>query len=738
MTTGRTAALLAAVTVALLCAIQAFRPPLATVWGDEGTFLAMAESVAFDRDIHFDDRDRLRLEALDPEDRGAATVILQTSDDGQLSYSKPFLFSVLAAPFVPIAGRAGPIVFNIVALGLASALAFWSLRRRSDLGTAALVLVTFLGASVVLPYVFWRMSDILQLSLVLAGLALALRPPGATTDVVSMGGNAISRGLDRLMLWPGAPYLGIAMLAAAATMRINNVAMLAVPAMAALLARDLKRTIRLTLAAGLAVAGWLAMSSMLTGEPTPYWATRASFTPITGYPSDTNTVADEAFAVRPATHKTPVVPAAGAVRSAYATGYFLFGRHSSLMFYFPAALVLIIAILRRPDAAGVAALIGFAGATAFFLIWMPWNYFGGNTFLGNRYLLAAYPALLLAPRRLPSPRLLALAWSLAFVGYGSALWSVSRFHGLDASSQSHARAGIFRALPYESTSRDLSGNDRYWGEQFVRFVDPFADVGRWHFVLDSTRPSAEMLAAQWQPLSTMRLLVAADAPATVLTYDDWRGSQTFSLDDLPRQDGNAVVDLALAQPWRRHRFWWHWTQEYNAWLFRLGLRSAEGAPVRANVRLLGDPAVLESTFAHSLESVVIPDRPAAGTEGVIRLAVRNTGPRPWRPEAVTPVFARLSLVPVTTRADGTQSAAPESSSPLETITRARIPLAAAVESGALAELEIPITWPHPTGKTAGTWELEIDLVLAHVGSFASRLGAPLVRETLEIAPADPG
>lgn len=728
MTPGRSAALLAAVTVALLSAMLPFRPPLGTVWGDEGTFLAMAESVARDRDLRFDDRDRARLEALAPEDRGAGTVILQTSDDGRFSYSKPILYPLLAAPFMPLAGRAGPIVLNILALGLASALAFAALRRRSDRGTAALVLVTFLGASVVLPYVFWRMSDILQLSLVLAGLALSLRASGdGQTETTADGG-----WIDRLLLWSGAPHFGIVLLAAAATMRINNVALLAVPAMAALLARDVKRTAVLTLVAALATAGWLAFGGALTGELTPYYAKRASFTPLTGYPSATNNVAEEAFTDRPATHKTPVVPAAGVVRSAYATGYFLLGRHSGLLVYFPAALILIIATLRRPDAAGTAALIGFAGSAAFFLIWMPWNYFGGNTFLGNRYLLAAYPALLLAPRRLPSPRMLAVAWLVALVAYGSALMSVVRVHDLDTSSQSHARAGIFRALPYESTSRDLSGNDHYWGEQFVRFVDPFAEIGQWHFVLDSARAPTELLIAQWQPLGTLRLLVEADAPNTALTYRDWRSSTTFALDALPQQDGGAIVDLAVAPPWRRHRFWWHWTQEYNAWLFRLGLRSVDGEPVRANVRLLGDPAVLEASFAHARESLELPQQPLAGSEGTIRLAVRNTSPRPWRPDAVTPVFAELTLVPTfgVPGAIDPGTSTPTAEEVPGAITHAPIRLPSVVESGALTALEIPITWPD----TPGSWILEIDLVLTHVGSFASRLGAPLVHENVEIAP----
>ena len=61
------------------------------------------------------------------------------------------------------------------------------------------------------------------------------------------------------------------------------------------------------------------------------------------------------------------------------------------------------------------------GLALFYLVWMPANFFGGETFLGNRYILSAYPCLLVALSRLPSRRVL-----LAHLGNGGDRGSVGR------------------------------------------------------------------------------------------------------------------------------------------------------------------------------------------------------------------------------------------------------------------------------------------------------------------------
>ena len=267
----------------------------------------------------------------------------------------------------------------------------------------------------------------------------------------------------------------------------------AVPVLAALLARDLRRAMRVGGAIVLAYVAALALTWALSGAVNPYKAPRATFNAETGYPVGAGSAAALARFDRPielATSTLDFAPLFDAGRTAYATLYFFVGRHTGLVLYLPAALCssprspaggpLRPASRRSPDS---------PASRLFYLVWMPVNFFGGETFLGNRYILAAYPCLLVALPRLPSRRLLLAIWSLAAVVGASALASQWRYGALDATSQAHTHAGLFRLLPYESTASNLDGRrDRYWAEDFVRFVDPFAAPEAWSFS-DRERPA---------------------------------------------------------------------------------------------------------------------------------------------------------------------------------------------------------------------------------------------------------
>ena len=147
MSQSRAAVLLAAATLAVLLVLAAYRSPLSRVWGDEGTFLAMMASLTEDADLRFDDRDLARVEGAAG---GRSHLILQRANGG-VAYSKPVAFALAAAPFYAVLGEWGPIALNLLAFGVALGIAVACLRRLGSGGAAALVLVTFAGAAVVVP-----------------------------------------------------------------------------------------------------------------------------------------------------------------------------------------------------------------------------------------------------------------------------------------------------------------------------------------------------------------------------------------------------------------------------------------------------------------------------------------------------------------------------------------------------------------------------------------------------------
>ncbi|RMH15789.1 MAG: hypothetical protein D6696_19745 [Acidobacteria bacterium] len=709
MSHGRAAALLAILCLVLLGTLLPLRAGLQRVWGDEGTFLAMAESLVHDRDLAFDERDRRRLLAAAETEPGAGAVILERDDDGTIAFSKPILYPLAAAPFVALFGDQGPALLNALLLALALALAHAFLSRWNDPGRSALVVVTFAGASVLLPYVLWRMSDVMQAAFTLAGLALscaALRPAAARPQ------GRLSRLLDRR--W--APCLGAVLLGLTVAMRVTNAALAAVPVLAHLFARRRRRAVALAASAALAYLAAAGLTWQLTGHPDPYRAPRTSFTAATGYPAGPEAAAAERFDRRPATHHRSLAAVGKLDRVAYSAAYFWLGRHTGLAVYFPAALALLAAALRRPDALGRAALLAFAACVAFFVGWLPENYFGGHTFIGNRYLLTAYAALLVAPRRLPGRRLLFAVWGLAFVAYASALWSTVRCRGLDVyPSQSHAHAGLFRLLPYESTAQDLMSRDRYWSGAFLRFVDPFAELRPWHAVLDSGRPAAEVMIARWQPAAPLRLVVETDAPEAWLTMRDYAGRESHPVGAGQRRGGFAVVDLAPSRPWRYHRFWFFPEQRYRVHLLRLALHVPHGR-ARARLYYLDDPALLEQSFAYERRDATAADECPAGGRLPLSLRLRNASPRTWLHEGVTPVYLKLRWH----AADG--DVAGES---------APFRLPAAVAPGQELGLEVEADCP----AAPGPYRLEADLLLARVGWFAERLGEPILHRPVEVLPA---
>jgi len=704
-------AILVAIVLALL---SSQRTPIDQVIADEGTYLAMIESLKVDGDLRFTEADRLRIEA--QKERGRQEIILQRGTDGRIAYSKPILFPLLSWPFAPSFGERGPIVLNAIALLLATLLALRYLRLLAqkdsqDPQLAELLMVTFLGAAVIVPYVFWRMGDSLQMALALAGLTLTLERQRLESEV----DNVRPREL-----------FGMLLLAALLTLRISNGIVAVVPILAALLARRFKRALLLGTALLLACVLFAGASQQLIGATNPYRAVRTAFLPETGYPTGIpQEELDHRFLDFRRSHITEVDTPSTLPQAAFATLYFLIGRHTGLIFYFPAAvLLLLLALRRRGDAVGWASLFAFLTTTAFFVGWKPDNYFGGETFLGNRYLISYYPLLLFVIPRLPSLRLLLLPWLIALPCYASALYSETTKGVLDQGTQSHTSRGLFAGLPIETVAQYIEGTiDRYWAGQLVRFVDPYAKVNSVNFELSSDTPAAEVVLAQWEIPSGLRFVVQTDAKSATFEVADYRRQQSFEVgQDAKDQTPLGVpVNLRPSRPWRRHSFWFA-QRPYYVRVLELRLLSAEATkdhPVKAVVTFFGDPFLLEQMVNYNLHRLDWPAAAEAGESAVLRASIENRGARNWEPVDTAAVTARWRFFRV--KEDGSFELANESG---------RLPLPRA-EIAVPVEVEIPVTWP----QQPGTYELEVDLVLEHVAWFQERLGHPLGRRRYEVLPA---
>jgi hypothetical protein len=701
--------LLALLALACQFSLLAARGTAPVVSGDEGTFLAMTSSLALDGDLDFSSRDRERLESY--TEAGRRAVILQKTESG-ISYSKPTLFPLLAAPWYRLFGETGVVLLNAVALSLALICAWGFLRRRTGVENPAPEMVSFVGTGVLLSYVVWTMSDSLQASLVLAGLAMAL------------GGSRMSTAggrLDRFFSSPSSAVLGSVLLGMAASMRFPNLLLALAPPIALVLQGRRRRGALAAVVLALTVLGALGVNQVLAGAPVPYKALRATFNAQTGYPAGEGGGERLAhFEEARATHRLGVLPTLKPRVSLYSSLYFFVGRHTGLLLYASAALVFAWAAVRRRDTVGWTLVAAAAAMAIFYIFWMPRNYFGGGTFLGNRYFLTAQAALLLAPRCLPGRRALTAVWGIAIVVFVSALYSSARTRESDGTSQMHAHAGVFRLFPYESTATDLDGRrDRYWSDELVRFVDPFAGVGEHGFKLTAGAPAAEIVTASGRGHGVIRLLVQANVPEVELVYRDWLTKKRYRF---RAEEGGArgFLEVTPSPTIRRHPYWWDEQTLLSVRALSLQLLNPAGGPAQAEVRYAGPYRFVPRFYRAELESVSIPSRGAPGASRRLSIGLRNTGSRYWATDDPIPVFLGYRLYELP-RLDGTP-----------TIYGPLTPLSERVSPGDVLNASLDFQLPGQEGQ----YEVVIDLVVAGLNWFEEWNAKPLATGRIRVREPD--
>jgi hypothetical protein len=691
---------LAGLAVVWAAAIFFLRPSSRELRGDEGTYVAMAASLARDFDLRFGASDRAWA-----EERGGVALILQQTPRG-LFYSKPILYPLLTAPFMLVSAAWGGALFNFAAF-VAVLLVARRLLPAARGAEGRDALLTFAATGLPLVYLAWRMTESLQVSLALAGLALTL--------AAVRGGAGVRPELA------GAALLGLLV-----SLREPNAMVAAVPVVAALVLGQPRRAVRLAGAIAVAYVALVALTWAAAGAPNPYKAARSTFNAETGYPvalAGEDGVSAAAALARFSTDSELATSTLGAVprldprRSAYATIYFLVGRHTGLLWYLPAVCVLFVIAARESDRAGRVALAGFLALALFYLVWLPVNYFGGETFVGNRYILAGAALPLAALVRPPGRRALAFAWLIAAVTGASAMRSVLATRHVDATSQSHAHAGLFRLLPYESTASNLDGRrDRYWAGDFVRFVDPFADAAAWSFELPAGGRAAEVEIATRGDGSALHLLALADAPDVWLELSDWGERHRIRL--APHEGGGSggPIRFEPSAAWRRHAYWWNEEALYRTRLVSFRALSADGRAATVRVRYLGRTPPPAEGFGRELVRLDLAGDAVAGATSHVTVELRNTGTWAWSSEAVLPVQLGLRL----RRAD--VDAPPRD---------ARRPLPATVRPGESVVTVFPIEWPREPGR----YRVMLDLVLEDVCWFAEKVGEPLASAEVKVEPA---
>jgi hypothetical protein len=549
---------------------------------DEAAYALMAPSLWHDRDLTFDQRDLDRAYRL--WDQGPHGIILFTRDGGEtMHFGKPYVYSAAALPFYLAFGAQGFLVFNMALYLAMFATAWWLYQRRepapetgfeapppaplagprADGGHAGLFLCGFFFASAAFAYVFWIHPEVFDMACVFFPLA-------------------VWAGVRHRRAWGWREHALLAFAGlcyAAAFASKEPLALLALPVGVDLVWSRRWKGLATVVAAGLVgMALLLGLQVKLTGTWSPYRGVqRSSFE--TKYPFEAKEDLWSAYKGTSYGSWSGLGPETTPRVFLHDLGYYLVGRHTGLLPYFPFALFAVALYLAGPRGRlAHLTLLAVVAYALFFLLLRPWNYHGGAGFIGNRYFAGIYPVLLFLPTVLRARRALVLPFAAAGLWTASVVAVPLQAITPEATLQAHVRTAPFQALPLELTL--LSGGRlpgyalRNWGQgtwvlpkQNFFFQENHPD-GIW--VRGASR--SEVVVVSPVPLETLWFTAFSPVAANVLTVDSGAERVTVDFAD-PQARSGATVEISVEPSARKLGFLPAARREY---FYRFSLETTQG------------------------------------------------------------------------------------------------------------------------------------------------------------------
>jgi len=385
------------------------------VKSDEATYVGMALSVAFDRNLSYERRDLERFAGLyhqGPEGiflkRGKTLrlsarapfpfVHLVRRDDPdttRLYYGKAFIYPVFAAPFVWLLGLNGMLVFHVLLFAVAAWCAYFFLAAQSPPLSAALFTTAFLGAATVPVYGVFLMPEVFNFTLVFVAYFLWLYK-----EVQANPRSLFDRPWTDLAA-------GVLLGMATYSKPIPNVFLVAPLVLFLFWRRRWSWGVAVGGAAATVAALLFGLNAAVTGEFNYQGGDRRTFysTPSAeqpDFPFDSPGATWDRFADDSVmTDGTAALEVLTNPRAPHwlrhNVGYFLVGRHFGLVpYYFPGVLAIALWLVSpsRRDVWRILVFATFVVASIGLLVVLPFTWSGGGGPPGNRYLISAYPVLL--------------------------------------------------------------------------------------------------------------------------------------------------------------------------------------------------------------------------------------------------------------------------------------------------------------------------------------------------------
>jgi hypothetical protein len=433
--------------------------------GDEATYYSLAHSLARDFDFTFERQDLMRVweEFPGPEGiflkrgkrveiRGSRTFPfvrwVKRNDPvrTRLYYSKAYIYPLVAAPFVFVAGTNGFLILHalLLALDLYVVYLFLSARGSPPIAASAYA-VAFLLGSVVPVYFVWLTPELFNFSVALYALFFWSCKEVASDAAGAQAGFLRGRGSD---------YVAAALIGVLTYSKPTHAILMAPIGFLLLWRRQGRRLAGVVIAWTLMTGGLFAVNAAITGEFNYQGGDRKTFYSYVGFPfANERETFDN---IGPQQRLEAVLPGRVLATRHSATvfrhnvGYFVLGRSSGLLpYFFPGLLsvLLFLATKQRQMWQWLAAAT-IVGAMLMLLVLTPFTYSGGGGPVGNRYFMSFYPLFLLLTPALAGVRAAVVAMAIGALFTAKILLNpfYSSFHPGE-----HLKSGAHRWLPLELT-----------------------------------------------------------------------------------------------------------------------------------------------------------------------------------------------------------------------------------------------------------------------------------------------
>ncbi len=535
----------------------------------EATYLMQARSLAEDFDLAYSraDYDRMLLETGNPTDLS----LVSANDGRRITFDRPFPYALYLAPFIKLWPGHGFALANALLLSLVSAFAARTFERRIGSWSALWVAILIFG-SVLFVYVFLATGDLFLFAVTLSAFCLITgetegdpnlvtsRPSGQKAKGREGAPAESSRDLRRWL------FAGVLLAIPVATEPLYGVLFAA----AVFTRRQRSSALRPALIVGFLISyvtqfvvGWWA-----GGGPEILGAAHFRFTPETGFPAVDFTVGEWQQTVRrlSAFHwdEAPRFAWGVDVRLwGWDALYLLLGRSIGLVPYFAPLLLLAASSRvgqRRP------LVLAAAGWAVGIVILHPFNIYGGEGAVANRWFLPVYGALwTLVATTGRKTRLAAAAAVLLAAPFMWQLWfSPWRYPIEGDQGYRHVTRIAQRLLPYETSQRWMPAGDMAdHNGLMVKFLNPhgWAETLHGRLVFDASGP-LDLLIGSMQPLDMLRLDFGQDTSGEI----EVSGGQLA--ERVLQANGGISFRIEPRSWWRHHPMWW---SPQPQWIYRLTL-----------------------------------------------------------------------------------------------------------------------------------------------------------------------